>query len=299
MKKFANSMPPNIRGKYKEHYPLAKLTWFKTGGAADIVFYPYDLDDLKYFLQAKPQTLKYITLGAGSNTLVRDGGWPGAVIKLGKNFSLMDYDGQYLSVGCGALNHNIMQFCLQNSLTGLEFLAGIPGSIGGAITMNAGAHEKDISKVFIDVDALDKHGNIHKFTLSDMLFKYRGNGLDPSLIFVRTRLRAERAEQKIIADKINSYNQYRIDHHPAGRTSGCTFTNPTDCSAWKLINQCGLKGLRIGGAHISDKHCNFIINDNNATAKDIETIIEKVRDKVKKHTGYELNLEIKIIGCEN
>jgi UDP-N-acetylmuramate dehydrogenase len=288
---------PKIRGSYRENFKLANVTWFNVGGPADILFKPADLDDLIHFLKNKPAHIPYIVLGVGSNLLVRDNGIRGVVIRLGKEFTDISHKNEELSVGAGALDVNVSKYCADHSLEGLEFLSGIPGVIGAALAMNAGAYGREISDCLIKLEALDKNGNLICLSNKECKFEYRANGLDDSLIFTKAYFRIKPGNQKAIQDKIQQIQLQREESQPIrSKTSGSSFKNPVGMKAWELIDQAGCRGLRNGGAMISEKHCNFLINTGNATAKEIEDLGEAVRRKVFAKSGIMLEWEIKIIG---
>lgn len=288
---------PEIRGSYRENFKLANVTWFNVGGPADILFKPADLEDLIYFLKNKPSHIPYMILGVGSNLLVRDGGIRGVVIRLGKGFTDISHIDNELSVGAGALDINVSKYCAENSLEGLEFLSGIPGVIGSALAMNAGAYGKEISDCLIKAEALDQNGNLICLNNKECKFKYRGNELDSSLIFTKAYFKVKPGNQTDIQNRIQQIQIQREESQPIrSKTSGSSFKNPTGGKAWELIDQAGCRGLKNGDAMVSDKHCNFLINTGCATAKEIEDLGETVRKKVFEKSGIMLEWEIKIIG---
>ena len=288
---------PIIRGSYREKFKLANVTWFNVGGEADILFKPADIDDLASFLQQKNDKLPYMILGVGSNLLVRDGGIPGVVIRLGKGFTDISHQDEELIVGAGALDTNVSKYCVENELAGLEFLSGIPGVIGAAIAMNAGAYGRDISDCLIKVEALDPHGQ--KIILENQAcgFKYRANSLDDRLIFTKAYFKVKPGNGEELRKHVEQIQQQREDSQPIrSKTSGSSFKNPPGKKAWELIDQAGCRGLRLGDAMISEQHCNFLINVGQATAAEIENLGEMVRKKVFEHSGIMLEWEIKIVG---
>lgn len=289
---------PKIRGSYREDYNLSKVTWFAVGGNADILFKPEDIEDLSFFLKNKPADVPYIVLGVGSNLLVRDGGIRGVVIKLGRNFTSITHHNDELVVGAGALDVNVSKYCADNSLAGLEFLSGIPGVIGAALAMNAGAYGSEIAEHLIKLEALDSKGNIVIITKEECNFKYRSNGLSDDLIFTKAYLRVSPGNKEEVEHKINQIQQQRESTQPIKtRTSGSSFKNPSGSkSAWELIDESGCRGLQIGGAIVSKQHCNFLINFDQATAADIENLGETVRERVFKNSGVNLEWEIKRVG---
>jgi UDP-N-acetylmuramate dehydrogenase len=288
---------PKIRGNYRENFNLANVTWFGVGGSADILFKPVDIDDLVHFMQNKDPLLPYMVLGVGSNLLVRDGGIRGVVIRLGKNFTDIIHKDEVLVVGAGALDANVSQYCLENSLTGLEFLSGIPGVIGGALMMNAGAYGNEVADHLIKLEAIDKLGNLVSLGKEDCGFKYRSSSLSPDLIFTKAYFRVKPGNKEEVRAAVNDIQHKREATQPIRtKTSGSSFKNPPGYKAWELIDQAGCRGLRLGGAIISEKHCNFLINLGNASAKDIEDLGEIVRKKVFENSGVVLEWEIKIVG---
>jgi UDP-N-acetylmuramate dehydrogenase len=289
---------PKVKGKYKFDYSLAHLNWFKVGGKADILFKPEDKEDLSYFLQEKDKNIEVMILGAGSNIIIRDGGVAGVVVKLGRLFTFIEEmkDGN-LSVGAGCLNYNLAKFAAAKSIAGFEFLVGIPGTIGGGIAMNAGAYGSEFKDLVIYVEAIDFSGKFHKFSCEEIGFAYRKNSLPKDLIFTRVIFRAAAGESDKIQAQMDEINKNRAETQPiTEKTGGSTFANPSGYKAWELIDGAGLRGYSIGGASMSKKHCNFMINDGAATATDMENLGEYVRKEVKKKSGIELKWEIKCVG---
>jgi UDP-N-acetylmuramate dehydrogenase len=293
-----NPSLPDVRGEYRYNSPLAKTTWFGVGGNADIIFKPADTDDLANFIKNKSGDLQCMTLGVCSNVIIRDGGFRGCVIKLGRSFTDMKLDGDKIIIGATALDTNVAKFAAENNIGGLEFLIGVPGTIGGAIAMNAGAYGTEIKDVLISAKAIDDKGNIINISNKEFGFTYRKNSLSPSLIFIEATLHGTKANREDILEKMKNITDSREATQPIRtKTGGSTFKNPPgDKKAWQLIDEAGFRGYRHGGAMVSDKHCNFLINTGNATAKDIEELGEEVRAKVKEKFGIELEWEIKRIG---
>jgi UDP-N-acetylmuramate dehydrogenase len=289
---------PKVRGQYKLNYNLAHLTWFKVGGPADVLFKPEDTDDLVFFLSQNQNKLPLTVLGAGSNIIIRDKGVEGVVIKLGRNFTSIEIDDKgRLVVGAGCLNYNLAKFCRDNSIKGLEFLVGIPGTIGGGIAMNAGSYGSEFRDIVVEVEAVDYDGKIKRFTNSEMGFSYRKNTLPDNLIFTKVIFKAETGNKEQITDRMREINEARSATQPiTEKTGGSTFANPDGKKSWELIDGAGLRGKRIGGASMSNLHCNFMINHGDASATDIEELGEYVRSEVKKHYGVNLHWEIKRIG---
>ena len=289
---------PKVRGSYRQNADLSKINWFNVGGKADIMFRPHDVEDLSYFLQNKPKGLDITIIGVGSNLLVRDGGIGGIVIRLGRNFATITKESGYkVKVGAGALDYNVAMFACENNIAGMEFLIGIPGTIGGGLAMNAGAYSSDMSSILETAEAVDEDGNILELSANDMGFIYRGNTLPEGIIFTSALLQGKQGKQSEIKDRLDEISNKRQETQPVrSKTSGSTFKNPEGMSAWKLIDEAGCRGLKIGGAQVSEKHCNFFINLGNATATDIENLGEEVRERVFKKTGVSLEWEVKLIG---
>ncbi|AAU03721.1 UDP-N-acetylmuramate dehydrogenase [Rickettsia typhi] len=291
------SILPIIKGEYKKDYNLKHLTWFKVGGNAEIFFKPFDSADLKSFLIQNNKKLPITTFGSGSNIIIRDGGIEGVVIKLGKNFNNIEFLDNHLIVGSSCLNYNLAKFCQANAISGFEFLVGIPGTIGGGVVMNAGAYGSAFQDIIVQIEALDFLGNFLTFTNKEIGFKYRGNNLPKDLILLKAIFKANKGDSQNILLKMNKINTTRSSTQPIKeRTGGSTFKNPVGCKSWELIDKAGLRGYRIGGASMSELHCNFMINNGNATAKDLEDLGNFVRQKVFEDSGVELNWEIKRIG---
>ncbi len=290
---------PKIRGSYRQNFKLANVTWFNVGGEADILFKPVDAEDLANFLKNKPEELPCFVMGVGSNLLVRDGGIRGVVIKLGREFTHISHNENTLVVGAGALDSSISNYCLENSLTGLEFLSGIPGVIGGAIAMNAGAYGDETAEHLIKLEAINNNGEIITLSNVDCGFKYRSNSLSKDLIFTKAYFRVKNGDKQSIQEKINYIQEQRQASQPIkSKTGGSTFKNPDKQQAWKLIDEAGCRGLKLGNAMMSEKHCNFMLNLGNAKAAELEELGEKVRKRVYEHTGIMLEWEIKIIGSK-
>lgn len=288
----------NIRGSIKDHYPLSYLTWLKVGGEADIFFKPADINDLAVFLKENNGKLPVNIIGAGSNIIIRDGGVEGIVIKLGRSFTDINFDShRNLVVGAACLNYNLAKFAEQASIKGLEFLIGIPGTIGGGVAMNAGAYGCEFKDIVISVQAIDFRGNRFEFDNEDIGFCYRNNSLPKGLIHTQVKIKAPLGIKGAISKKMKEINDRREATQPIReKTGGSTFANPPGHKAWELIDKVGLRGKKIGDAGMSEKHCNFLINYGNATAKDMEDLGEYIRKEVKNATGIELNWEIRRLG---
>ena len=293
---------PNIRGRYSEDSDLSKITWFRVGGPADIVFRPADLDDLSAFIAQKPKDLPVMVIGVGSNLLVRDGGVRGVVIRLLGPFAKVEISGDRVIAGAGALDLTVAKQAAKASLTGLEFLSGIPGTIGGALRMNAGAYGGETKDVLIQATAVDPKGGIHKLNPDDIGYAYRSADLPPDWIFTEAVLQASAGDRAKIDARMAEIAEKRADSQPIrSRTGGSTFknpggTNPDGPKAWKLIDAAGCRGMQVGGAQCSEQHCNFLINTGEANAKDLEVLGEKIRESVKQKSGIILEWEIKRVG---
>tara|TARA_Y100000590_G_scaffold285802_1_gene321596 strand:+ start:2159 stop:3031 length:873 start_codon:yes stop_codon:yes gene_type:complete len=283
-----------------ENESLSKYNWFNLGGPAKIFFKLQSVDELKGFLKDnKKKNYKIHILGAGSNTLFRDGGFDGIVIKLGNNFSytkLLKED--EIEVGAATMDRKLSDFATENSLSGFEFLSCIPGSIGGSIVMNSGCYGEDISKIFLSLKAINFEGEIESFNRDQIKFFYRGNNLKENLIILSAVFKGKILDKKKILEKqTNLINKKKESQPTRVKTCGSTFKNPANKKkAWELIKLSECLNLKVGGASISQKHNNFFLNSGNASSSDIEDLIYKVKERVFKKTGTELELEIKIIG---
>lgn len=288
---------PKIKGTYRENSDLSKINWFNVGGIAEVMFRPADTDDLTNFLKHKPKDVAVTILGVGSNLLVRDGGIDGVVIRLGRGFTEIHKDGNFINAGAAALSFNVATLSADFGLSGIEFLVGVPGTIGGALAMNAGAYNGDIASILESAKAVDESGHLHELSVDDIGYVYRGNTLPDGMIFTSCVLRGEPGKTADIKARLAEITRMREDTQPIrSKTSGSTFKNPPGMKAWQLIDEAGCRGLKIGGAQVSEKHCNFFINTGHATAADIETLGEEVRRRVLDKTGVELVWEVKIIG---
>lgn len=288
---------PPVRGKLDRNAPLASAMWFRVGGPAEVLFRPTDRDDLISFVANCPDDIPLTVLGVGSNILIRDGGIRGVVIRLGREFAWINVEGNTVAAGGSAMDVNIARAARDASLAGLEFLSGIPGTIGGALRMNAGAYEREIKDVMIEAEALDRSGRLHHPTCANMGFTYRHSAVPDDWIFLGARLAAEPADATEIARRMRDIDSARKDTQPvASRTGGSTFKNPPGTKAWQVIDDAGCRGLTVGGAMVSEQHCNFLINTGSATAADVENLGEEIRRRVREHSGVELEWEIKRIG---
>ncbi|MGD9880645.1 MAG: UDP-N-acetylmuramate dehydrogenase [Reyranella sp.] len=287
---------PRPRGRLVADAPLGPQTWFKAGGPAEVLFRPTDRDDLAGFLQALDADIPVTVLGVGSNLLVRDGGVKGVVIRLVREFTRIAVDGTEVVAGAGALDLNVALTARDHALAGLEFLSGIPGTIGGAVAMNAGAYDGELAPVLISAEAVDRRGFIHHPNAAALGMTYRHSSAPTDWIFTSARLGATPGDQLAIARRIAEIDTARLDSQPRSRTGGSTFVNPPGRKAWELIDQAGCRGLRMGQAKVSEKHCNFLINLGDASAADLEALGEEVRRRVLDHSGIQLEWEIRRIG---
>jgi len=287
-----------ISGKITFNENLSKLSWFNLGGPAKVIFRPQNLKELSFFLKKISGIAEIKVIGAGSNILIRDRGFDGVIIKFGKSFSHISLlKSDTIIAGVSVKDKNISSFALENSLTGFEFLSCIPGVIGGGVRMNTGCYGDDISKILLSVQAMDYSGNIKVIHASDIKFHYRGSNLKNDLIFISATFKGIKDSKLSIKKKINHFLKKKEKSQPSKvKTCGSTFKNPENNKAWKLIQDSGCGGMKIGDAQISDKHCNFFINNGNAKSKDLEKLIIQVKDKVFKNTGIKLELEVQIIG---
>ena len=284
---------------FKEN--LSKYSWFNLGGPAEIFFKPDSIEQLIDFLRTIKNSHKIICLGAGSNTLVRDGGFNGAVIKLSPKFSYINrVEKNILEVGAGTLDKTLSRFAADHSIANFEFLSCIPGSIGGAIIMNSGCYGDEISNILISIKTIDFNCNLKEFKRDQIKFGYRGTNLPQDLIILSAKLHAKAGDKSLINEKIKNYVKNKKNSQPSQiKTCGSTFKNPKDKKAWELIKDSNCNLLSFGKASISKKHCNFFVNEGGASSKDIEKLIESVRQKVFQKHNVKLELELKIIGETN
>jgi UDP-N-acetylmuramate dehydrogenase len=293
---FAETLPP-LRGRMQADAPLAPTTWFRAGGAAEVLVRPADAQDLAQFLHALPLDVPVHVIGAGSNMIVRDGGLPGVTMRLARGFSAITAESGGLIAGAASLDVTVAEHAAVAGLTGLEFLCGIPGSIGGAVAMNAGAYGGELADVLDWVEVVTRSGEQRRLSAADLAFAYRHSALPPGAVVVRARLRAVPGTPAIIAGRMAEIRATREASQPIrARTGGSTFRNPDGMKAWELIDAAGCRGMTRGGAMVSDKHCNFLINTGNATAADIEGLGEEVRRRVHAATGVTLEWEIRRVG---
>ncbi len=291
---------PPVRGKMTANAPLKDNTWFRVGGNAEVLFSPKDKEDLAAFLAACPANVPLTVIGVASNLLIRDGGVAGVVIKLGPAFASITTEGEAITAGAAALDLNIARAAHKAGLAGLEFLSGIPGTLGGALRMNAGAHGGEIKDIVTSITALDRTGTTRTLTTPEMGFTYRHSAAPSDFIFMSATLQGRAAPPEAIAARMKDIAEARAAAQPLReKTGGSTFANPQGHKAWELIDKAGCRGLAIGGAMMSEKHCNFMINTGSATATDLEALGEEVRRRVREQSGIELQWEIRRIGTRD
>ncbi len=289
---------PELRGRLLANQSLAELTWFRVGGPAQVFFMPEDENDLAFFLRNLPTEIPVTTIGAGSNTIVRDGGMPGVVVRLGRGFNeIRVEEGYRIVAGAALLDVIVARSARDAGVAGLSFLSGIPGSIGGALRMNGGAYGGETKDVLIEARGVDRAGNLRTYGNAEMGFAYRHCGVPDEVIFTAAVFQGRAGEPEQIAAEMAEIKHKREASQPRNRTGGSTFKNPPGSSAWKLIDDAGCRGLTVGGAQVSELHSNFLINLGGASATDIETLGETVRERVKAHSGVDLEWEIKRIGA--
>jgi UDP-N-acetylmuramate dehydrogenase len=290
---------PVVRGKYRYNAELSKLCWFGVGGKAEVLFIPEDLDDLCNFLQKKSPNIKVNIIGIGSNIIPSDAGIEGVTIRLGRSFNFVEDMGNHLlRVGAATLDVNFASAAADMNVAGLEFFAGIPGTIGGAIAMNAGAYGGDTSCCLVSAKAVElSSGLVRELVNSEFGFDYRSNNLPKNWLFVEAVFQGKAGNKNKIEQQIMQIQQQRAATQPVRtRTGGSTFKNPNGYKAWELIDKAGCRGLRVGGAEVSHMHCNFFISDGTATAKDLIQLIAEVKHRVLEHSGIQLEEEIKILS---
>jgi UDP-N-acetylmuramate dehydrogenase len=289
---------PQVRGRLLPNQPLADFTWFKVGGPAEVLYMPADEDDLAVFMAGTPRDIPIYTIGVGSNLLVRDGGMPGVVIRLGRGFNDITLESaDTIRAGTAALDKKVAEFAFEHGIDGMTFLVGIPGSIGGALRMNGGANKGETTQICVEARGVDRNGN--KVTLSheQMGFTYRHCAASEDIVFTSALLRGKLGDKDHIKAQMDAHVYHRETVQPIrSRTGGSTFKNPPGHSSWKLVDEAGLRGFSIGPAKVSEMHCNFLINEGGATAAQIEELGETVRRKVFEKSGIQLEWEIKRIG---
>jgi UDP-N-acetylmuramate dehydrogenase len=288
---------PPLKGRLTLDVDLSRITWFRVGGPAEVMFRPANLEDLQAFLVAKPVDVPVTVIGVGSNLLVRDGGVPGVVVRLGKGFAGITIDGNLIRAGAATPDLYVARAARDASLGGLEFLCGVPGTVGGALRMNAGAYGSETRDILRRAWAVDPAGQVHEESNAAMGFSYRHCGVPESWIFTEAEFEGRPDDPAQIAARMSEIGESRFDSQPVrSRTGGSTFANPEGAKAWELIEAAGCRGMRIGGAMVSEQHCNFLINTGDASAADIEALGEEVRRRVHESSGIELCWEIRRIG---
>lgn len=294
-------LPANTRGKLLAHEPLADQTWFRVGGPAEVLFKPADENDLADFLAACPADIPVTVIGVASNLLVRDGGVKGVVIRLGPAFTAIKADNKTLLAGSGAIDLNVARAAQTAGIAGMEFLSGIPGTVGGGLRMNAGAYGREFKDIVTEAHIVTRQGQKRTLSHGEIGFSYRHTDAPEDCIFISALLRGEKGDPAQIQTAMQDIQKSRADSQPIReKTGGSTFANPDNDpegrKSWQLIDAAGCRGLIKGGAQVSEKHCNFLINTGNATAADIEDLGEEVRRRVLDKCGVALRWEIKRIG---
>jgi UDP-N-acetylmuramate dehydrogenase len=288
---------PKLRGRLLPNQSLAELTWFRVGGPAQVLFMPEDEGDLAYFLGALPADIPVTVVGLGSNLIVRDGGVAGVVVRLGRGFNDVTVDGIRVVAGAAVPDVKVARSAQEAGIARLAFLRGIPGAIGGALRMNGGAYKGETKDVLVEARAVDRQGRVHTLGNADMHYTYRHCGAPEDFIFTQATFEGRSGDRAAIAAEMDKITESREATQPIkSRTGGSTFKNPSGGKAWQLIDAAGCRGLVVGGAQVSELHCNFLINLGTATAADIETLGETVRKRVKESSGVDLEWEIKRIG---
>ena len=293
---------PTMRGKYVENADLSALTWFRVGGPVDVLFQPADEDDLAHFLKNTPEDIPVYPVGVGSNLLVRDGGVRGVVIRLGAPFAKIEIDGTRVTAGAAALDAQVAKAAARAGVAGLEFYRGVPGTIGGALSMNAGAYGGETKDVLVEAVGYTRAGDRHVFSNKEMGFSYRHADAANGIIFTGAVFEGRSGDPKAIEEKMREIMASREASQPIReRTGGSTFANPDleisgGRKSWQLIDEIGGRGRVVGDAQVSEQHCNFMINRGQATASELEELIESLRNDVLTKTGVELRWEIRRIG---
>lgn len=287
-----------VRGKLTEGAPLAPLVWFKSGGAADWLFEPADVDDLRAFLGELGGSVPVMALGLGSNLIVRDGGVPGVVVRLGKPFAGVEAeDAVTLRCGGGASGIYVSSRARDAGVAGLEFLRGIPGTVGGFVRMNGGAYGREVADILVDCDVIMPDGSLITLPACDLGFSYRHSALPDGAIVVSARFRGSPGDPRAIGAEMDRIAAAREESQPLrSKTGGSTFKNPEGDKAWRLVDAAGCRGLTLGGAQVSEKHTNFLINTGDARSADIEALGEEVRRRVYESQGIDLQWEIQRVG---
>jgi len=287
---------PELRGRLLANQSLAETAWFRVGGPAQALFMPDDENDLAYFLKHLSADVPVTVLGAASNVIIRDGGIAGVVVRLGNRFREIAIEGEQVRSGTGVLDVRVARAARDAGVAGLEFLSGIPGGIGGALRMNAGAYGGETKDILVEARGVDRQGNIRTFSNADMQYSYRRSGAPEDVIFTQALFRGRPGDPAAIGAAMAEIAEKRKNSQPPNKTCGSTFKNPPGGKAWQLIDAAGCRGLTVGAAQVSELHCNFLINLGGATATDIETLGETVRSRVRETSGVDLDWEIKRIG---
>jgi UDP-N-acetylmuramate dehydrogenase len=288
---------PELRGRVLANQSLAELTWFRVGGPGQLLFMPDDETDLSYFLGHLPADVPVTVIGLGSNLIVRDGGVPGAVVRLGRGFNEIAVDGTCIRAGAAVPDVKVARAAQEAGVAGLSFMRGIPGAVGGALRMNGGAYGRETKDALVEARAVDRRGRIHILGNADLHYSYRHCGAPEDYIFTAATFAGESGDPRAIAAEMEEITASREQTQPVkSRTGGSTFKNPPGGKAWQLIDGAGCRGLKRGDAQVSEMHCNFLINLGSATAADIEALGEAVRRKVEEQSGVTLEWEIKRIG---
>jgi UDP-N-acetylmuramate dehydrogenase len=291
---------PDLRGRLLANQSLAELTWFRVGGPAQLLFMPEDEADLSYFLAHLPREIPVTVIGLGSNLIVRDGGVPGVMIRLGRGFNDITAEGTRIRAGAAVPDVKVARAAHEAGIAGLSFMRGIPGCVGGALRMNGGAYGRETKDALIEARAVDRTGRIHVLSNADMHYAYRHCGASEDYMFTQAVFAGEHGDPAAIGAEMEKITEAREATQPVkSRTGGSTFKNPPGHKAWQLIDAANCRGLRQGGAQVSEMHCNFLINLGNASAADLETLGETVRRRVKENSGVDLEWEIKRIGVAN
>jgi UDP-N-acetylmuramate dehydrogenase len=294
------SQMPELRGRLIANQALAELTWFRVGGAAQVLFMPEDEADLAHFLGHLPPEIPVTVIGLGSNLIVRDGGVPGVVIRLGRGFSdVAVEEGSRIRVGTAVPDVKVARAAQEAAIAGLSFLRGIPGAIGGALRMNGGAYGGETKDVLVSARGVDRAGETRTYTNAELHYTYRHCGASEDVIFTEALFAGTPGDPAVISAEMEKITESREATQPVkSRTGGSTFKNPPGRKAWQLIDAAGCRGLTVGAAQVSQMHCNFLINQGGASAADIETLGETVRARVKDNSGVDLEWEIKRIGVK-
>jgi UDP-N-acetylmuramate dehydrogenase len=288
---------PNLRGRLLANQPLGEFTWFRVGGPAQAFFMPEDENDLAYVMRNLPADIPVNVIGAGSNMIVRDGGVPGVVVRLGRGFNDIAVADDYrVTAGTAVLDVMVARAAQKAAVAGLAFLSGIPGTIGGALRMNGGAYGGETKDILIEARGVDRQGVMRSYSNAEMGYSYRNCGVPEDVIFTSALLQGRAGEADAIAAEMAAIKSKREASQPRNRTGGSTFKNPPGMSAWQLVDAAGCRGLKVGQAQVSELHSNFLISRDGTSAADIETLGETVRARVKAHSGVELEWEIKRVG---